>query len=131
MFCGEYKEKLTSKRFNMGLFKMNLQHTDIITFVNYAWNRSFARIDQNQKAIRERGWGPLNQILLSHPEIVTSKNIASTQEVSLPTLESDDTSTLSSSSPTPQKGIDIEELNFNNGFAGDVIATILRKSQRD
>ena len=54
----------------MGLFQLNLTRTDIIPIVNYAWDHSFARVRTNLKAIRDRGWGPLNQILLSHPEII-------------------------------------------------------------
>ena len=64
MFTSEYKEKLSSKTIKMGLFKLNLRRTNIIPIVNYAGGGSFPRVRSNLKAIRERGWRPLNQILL-------------------------------------------------------------------
>ena len=73
MCCGKYKKKLTSKRFEMGLFKMNLVCTNIIPIVNYVLKKSFANVNNNFKAISDRGWGPLNRILLSHPEIINSQ----------------------------------------------------------
>ena len=42
----------------------DLQDTDLIPMINYAWNHSFARKTKNQKAISERGWNPLNRNLL-------------------------------------------------------------------
>jgi hypothetical protein len=43
--------------------------TDIIPIVNYAWNGSFDNVETNKKAILERGWFPLNRMLLLHSEI--------------------------------------------------------------
>ena len=43
--------------------------TDIIPIVNYAWKRSFAKVDTNKKAIAARGWGPLNYNLLTNSQI--------------------------------------------------------------
>ena len=43
--------------------------SDIIPIVKYAWDLSFARMESNKKAIRDRGWFPLNRNLLLHPEI--------------------------------------------------------------
>ena len=48
--CNEYKHKLT-KKIEMGIFNKNLLQTDIITIVNYGWNRSFAKVCTNFKAI--------------------------------------------------------------------------------
>jgi hypothetical protein len=35
--------------------------------------KSFARVDTNTRAIAARGWGPLNYILLDHPELQETK----------------------------------------------------------
>lgn len=43
--------------------------SDIIPMIVYAWNRSFARVRTNKKAIMERGWLPYNRVLLLDPEI--------------------------------------------------------------
>ena len=45
MFCSEYKSMMTSKKIKMGIFKLNLLRTDVIPIVNYAWERSFAKIN--------------------------------------------------------------------------------------
>ena len=63
----------------MGMFKLNVAQADIIPIVNYAWARSFNNVDMNKKAIRDRGWDPLNKILLQYPEISCSKSSSDTQ----------------------------------------------------
>jgi hypothetical protein len=42
---------------------------DIIPIVNYGWSGSFANTTNNVKAILERGWNPLNRMLLLHPDL--------------------------------------------------------------
>jgi hypothetical protein len=37
--------------------------------VRYAWEKLFMRVRMNKQAIAERGWGPLNYVLLDHPEL--------------------------------------------------------------
>jgi len=133
MYCGEYKKKITSKRFEMGLFEMNLLRTDVIPIVNYAWERSFARVQSNLKAIQDRGWGPLNKILLSHPEIIGIKISVDTP----PPINTSDSDTTTSPQPpsspsnSNNQEVCIEDINFNTGFAGNIITNIIRKSQRD
>jgi hypothetical protein len=46
-----------------------LERSDIVKFVNIAWQKSFARVDINTKAIAERGCPPLNYVILDHPEL--------------------------------------------------------------
>ena len=43
--------------------------TDVVPLVNTAWEKSFARSDQTKKAVMERGWSPLNYVLLDHPKV--------------------------------------------------------------
>ena len=54
-------------------FNTNLERTDIVPIVNYAWNRSFAKVESNKKAIAERGRNPLDRRLLLHPQILNTK----------------------------------------------------------
>jgi hypothetical protein len=49
--------------------------TDIIPIVNYAWSGSFDNVETNIKAILERGWFPLNRVLLLHPDIRKTNKI--------------------------------------------------------
>jgi hypothetical protein len=48
---------------------METKPTDIIPIVNYAWHGSFDNVVTNKKAILDRGWFPLNRMLLLHPDI--------------------------------------------------------------
>ena len=122
MYCGECKKMITSKRFEMGLFKMNLVRTDIIPIVNYAWQKSFANVANNLKAIADRGWGPLNRILLSHPEIISSKiDSFDSQKDGLPSQSMmdnnmDDTENIAPANNVGNKYLPIQDLNFNTGF---------------
>jgi len=43
--------------------------TDIMSIVNDAWDHSFSLVVSNQKAIADRGWGPLNYALLDNDDI--------------------------------------------------------------
>ena len=43
--------------------------TDIIPIANYSWNKSFAKVESNKKAIAARGWCPLNYNLLTNSQI--------------------------------------------------------------
>jgi hypothetical protein len=146
---------LTKKIFEMGFFNLNIQHSDIIPIVNYAWTRSFANTQINLQATRERGWDPLNQILLTHPDIASSKSVVVDSNIQdhrnidieitrgLIALEINGVSqqsTFSNGSDVmvpnndvivPEKYVDFDELNFNEGYAGHVIQSILNKSQRD
>ena len=45
-------------------------------FKNIAWERSFARVEQNKKAIVERGWNPLNYNLLTNSELRATMTVA-------------------------------------------------------
>jgi hypothetical protein len=44
--------------------------TDCVPLVNMAWSNSFAKVKNAQKAIKERGWNPLNFVLLDHPKLI-------------------------------------------------------------
>ena len=54
--------------------------TDIIPMITYAWNRSFARVNTNKKAIYERGWFPFNRVLLLDKEIRESMTVGEKRE---------------------------------------------------
>jgi hypothetical protein len=43
--------------------------TDIVPLVSLSWFKSFGLIENAQKAISQRGWGPLNFVLLDHPDV--------------------------------------------------------------
>ena len=51
----------------------NFCSTDVIPLVKTAFSQSFAMKERAIKAIRDRGWGPLNYALLEHKEILKTK----------------------------------------------------------
>ena len=69
MALSKIKKEILSKRLDVMMDKPELVATDIIPMVNFAWDRSFVRVDKNLKAIADRGWGPLNYALLNDPQI--------------------------------------------------------------
>jgi hypothetical protein len=66
-----YKEQLLQRR-NDSMSQLELIPYDIIPIVNYAWHGSFDNIENNRKAILDRGWWPLNRMLLLHPDLHNS-----------------------------------------------------------
>ena len=50
--------------------EMKFSPTDVIPLVNKAWEKSFARKDCAMRAIIQRGWNPLNYVLLDHPKLI-------------------------------------------------------------
>ena len=54
----------------------SLKPTDLIPLINIAWGKSFARVEQNKKAIAERGWNPLNYNLLTNSDLRATMTVA-------------------------------------------------------
>ena len=65
---------------------INIKRNDIIPIINSAWSKSFACVENNLKAIRDRGWAPLSRKLLQHPEILSSKRMAEEEEAAMATM---------------------------------------------
>jgi hypothetical protein len=70
--CKKVKADTVRNKIRAGL-PATLDKSDIVQNVNVAWQKSFARVDTNKRAIAARGWGPLNYILLDHPELQETK----------------------------------------------------------
>jgi hypothetical protein len=85
--------------------------------VHYAWEKSFVRIETNKHAIAERGWGPLNYVLLDHPELKAIED-----RVSLVTLRDDGDRYF------PQENLNY--LNTTEGIAGETIELFLEEKAR-
>jgi hypothetical protein len=59
-----------------------LERSDIFRIVHVAWMKSFARVDTNKRAIAARGWGPIDYIMLDHPELQeTKERVRSIKEI--------------------------------------------------
>ena len=62
------KKELMEKK-EAHLLRPTVEPYEIMILVNYAWERSFARVDKNKNAICDRGWFPYNRALLMLSEI--------------------------------------------------------------
>ena len=75
----DIKAEILKQRLDMMMDVPSILPTDIIPIINHAWDRSFARVESNKKAISDRGWSPLNYNLLTNkqilPTITTSESI--------------------------------------------------------
>ncbi len=49
-------------------------HYDVIPLLNKVFHKAFGRVEVNQRAISDRGWGPLNRKLLEHPHLVSDNS---------------------------------------------------------
>jgi len=104
------KQELVTKKNDAGL-PFAIDKTDIVGLVRQAWEKSFARVKTNIKAVASRGWGPkaLNYKCLQHPEILSTKNGASQKGLTID----------SRSCAAP------EELNLSDGLAATLIDRIV------
>ena len=82
VLCGDSKEQNGS--FNMAMtdakrklldlkrkscMNETIDKNDLMLLINIAWNKSFARVDKNRRAIADRGWGPYNRNILTFSHI--------------------------------------------------------------
>jgi len=109
------KQELVTEKNDSGL-EFAINKTDIVGLVSKAWKLSFARVNNNQKAVASRGWGPraLAYNALLHPEILTSKYGATTTEGQKVSTD-----------------VDPEQLNFTGGIAGTLVDRIVLYKNRE
>jgi hypothetical protein len=118
---GSYKMAITKAKTELVLRKQRccwsnarVETYEIVVVVNAAWEKSFARVECNKKAIAVRGWNPLTRNLLDHPEIAETKD--NDQE----NAHQEENSTTVAST-----------LNFGTGVANKVIVDILQNIDRE
>ena len=127
----------------------SLRPTDLIPLINIAWNKSFARIDTNRKAIAARGWNPLNYHLLMDPELRATMTASEIQNESCkiilpssmkPNQVSASSSSInnetSSTSDAPPDSHNIEttgtqqsSLNFSTGVSAECLNALVGSQQ--
>ena len=75
----DIKSEILKQRLDMMMDVPSILPTDISPMINHAWERSFAQVESNKKAISDRGWSPLNYNLLTNkqnlPTITASESI--------------------------------------------------------
>ena len=75
------KSEILKKRLNISMDHPNIQPTDIIPCVNFAWEHLFARVGTNLKAIADRGCRPLNFNLLMNEDVKATMTISERNEL--------------------------------------------------
>jgi hypothetical protein len=150
------KEEILNKRTASIVTGDDLVPTDIIPLVVYSWQKSFAVVDTNKKAICDRGWYPLNRILLLEPvlrETMTPNDVQKEKEEGLNPMydvelqqefldEEADTNDnqgpsmrVNNNSNVASRGtledINTHEVNFGNGLTQYYIKNIIRKTEKE
>lgn len=92
-----------------------IEQYDIIPIVNCAWPESFGVQVNNIKAIRERGWNPLNQALVKHPDILRRSQTVAALAHARDESNNDD--------PSPSS---FASFNFEEGLAGDLASDFMQ-----
>jgi len=49
--------------------RFTIEVNEIMVLINYVWEKSFARVESNRKAISERGWYYLNRNILLNTQL--------------------------------------------------------------
>ena len=68
MATASFKRILLKKKLEQSMSPHIFPH-EIMLIINYAWNKSFTRVDKNKTAVCERGWFPYNRNLLTDPSL--------------------------------------------------------------
>jgi hypothetical protein len=71
--CNKSKSDTVTAKIRAGL-PDTLERSDIVRIVHVAWMKLFVRVETNKRAIAAHGWGPLNYIMLDHPELQETKD---------------------------------------------------------
>jgi hypothetical protein len=120
MAISRAKKELVLKKQRQCFSSAKVETYEIINVVNAAWEKSFARIQYNKRAIAARGWNPLTRNLLDHPEIAASKENESEEEIdSEQRTSGDGTRSIATS------------LNFTTGLSNMVMVDILQNIDRE
>ena len=60
----------------VGFHDEGILDTDtMMPLINYAWDQSFALVQRNKNVICDRGWNPLNRVLLLDPDLNATRTI--------------------------------------------------------
>jgi hypothetical protein len=124
MALTKYKRELLRRKELVGA-EFAIDKQDITYIVRQAWASSFARIDNNKKAIAERGWGPMNFNCLLHPEIEATRHQGELGSGNSNRRIGHQDSRGEAIPSEPSQHVPAAELNLSQGLAGSLIDSIL------
>ena len=88
-----------------------VEKENIVDLVSKSWDEYFAHFATNQKAVAERGWGPLNyNLLLLHPDQLTSTSNLQTE----------------ANNNQPASSIPPSGLNLSQGITGTLVDQVVQ-----
>jgi hypothetical protein len=111
------KDALVSFKMRQG-WEVTLEAYDIIPLINVAWEKSFARVNTNKKAIADRGWFPPTMKVLTDPKLFNATN------------GSQDSGTISDGTTAPTILNNLDSVNTERGKSGTVMETLLSHAAR-
>jgi hypothetical protein len=97
--------------------RQSFEMTDIIPLVMHAWSKSFGIVENAKKAIAQRGWGPLNYVLLDHPDVRNNTRNDSVQHEHR-------------YGDSEESSFDVSTVNTSKGFAGVMLGKIFTEHMR-
>jgi hypothetical protein len=79
--CKKSKADTVTAKILVGL-PATLERSDIVRIFHVTWMKLLVRVETNKRAIAACGWGPLNYIMLDHPELQqTNDKVRSIKEI--------------------------------------------------
>ena len=96
--------------------------------VRKAWEKSFAKVQSNKKAIAARGWNPLTRNLLDHPEIWATMTVGDKELDGVAAPSNEETAAASAGQiSSSSSGI----INVTTGYAGEKISDLFQHIDRN
>jgi hypothetical protein len=119
---GSFKTELTRAKRRFFDIKsqrghQNFEMTDIVPLVAHAWTKSFGVVQNAKTSIAHRGWGPLNFVLLDHPDVrkIVHNESATNQQ----------------QQTTETSSFNFRSVNTTEGFAGNILEKIVSEHIKD
>ena len=119
---GCFKTQLSRAKEDLMTFKLQrgmtpkLNCTDIVPLLNVAWNKSFAQVTNNRRAVAKRGWYPPTKKVLQDPILFDLQHECTLEQDKVPDFLNIDALT--------------ESINISGGKAASVIDTLLSHTAR-
>lgn len=110
------KEKLIKQKIRLEMPR-KIEPENVMPLLNRTFHIGFNNKQANLKAVSDRGWAPLNYILLDHPDLLES-SVA---------LDEGSSATVVTTSTTASSNL---ELNIHEGSSGACLGTILSHYSR-
>jgi hypothetical protein len=136
---GAFKMALTvakCKLFEFVTTKLNRKGfvpTDIVPLVNVAWAKSFGKTTDARRAVLQRGWSPLNYVLLDHPKLIKpTLDTTNTAAASIAKSVTDNTSVTNETTDSTKETTTISfEVNLKGPTTDKMLHKLISEQAKD